>query len=132
MVLGHSFENEEITRRARAVDQGGKTPVAGVSQRAPPDAGRAPHDLTFLLLNRHGICVGCAKIQHERANEPASQLPAPKFNLELGPFYLSGNGVYDASNECNWVNNGKGDWNIKFDNSGEDLKGSLANPPCPF
>merc|ERR1712037_344230 len=40
---------------------------------------------------------------------PASQLAAPKFNLKLGPFYLSGNGVYDDSNECNWVNNGKGD-----------------------
>ena len=63
---------------------------------------------------------------------PASQLPAPKFNLKLGPFYLSGNEVYTESNECNLVNNGKGDWNIKFDNSGEDLKGSLANPPCPF
>ena len=63
---------------------------------------------------------------------PASQLPAPKFNLELGPFYLSGNEVYTESNECNLVNNGKGDWKIKFDNSGEDLKGSLANPPCPF
>ncbi len=63
---------------------------------------------------------------------PASQLAAPKFNLKLGPFYLSGNGVYDASNECNWVNNGKGDWNIKFDNSGEDLKGALANPACPY
>ena len=63
---------------------------------------------------------------------PASQLPAPKFNLKLGPFYLSGNGVYDASNECNWVNNGKGDWNIEFDNTGEDLKGALANPACPY
>ena len=63
---------------------------------------------------------------------PASQLPAPKFNLKLGPFYLSGNEVYTESKECNLVNNGKGDWNIKFDNSGEDLKGSLANPPCPF
>ena len=63
---------------------------------------------------------------------PASQLPAPKFNLKLGPFYLSGNEVYTESNECNLVNNGKGDWKIKFDNSGEDLKGSLANPPCPF
>ena len=63
---------------------------------------------------------------------PASQLPAPKFNLKLGPFYLSGNGVYDDSNECNWVNNGKGDWNIEFDNTGEDLKGALANPACPY
>ena len=61
-----------------------------------------------------------------------SQLAAPKFNLKLGPFYLSGNGVYDASNECNWVNNGKGDWNIEFDNTGEDLKGALANPACPY
>ena len=67
-----------------------------------------------------------------RFDVPASQLPAPKFNLELGPFYLSGNEVYTDSNECNLVNNGKGDWKIKFDNSGEDLKGSLANPPCPF
>ena len=43
-----------------------------------------------------------------------------------------GNGVYDDSNECNWVNNGKGDWNIEFDNTGEDLKGALANPACPY
>ena len=63
---------------------------------------------------------------------PASQLAAPKFNLKLGPFYLSGNGVYDDSNECNWVNNGKGDWNIEFDNTGEDLKAALANPACPY
>ena len=40
--------------------------------------------------------------------------------------------VYDDSNECNWVNNGKGDWNIEFDNTGEDLKGALANPACPY
>ena len=57
---------------------------------------------------------------------------AAKFDLKLGPFYLSGNGVYDDSNECNWVNNGKGDWNIEFDNTGEDLKGALANPACPY
>jgi hypothetical protein len=162
------------------VDQGGKTPVAGVSQRAPPDAGRAPHDLAFLLLNRHGIwhdpnhrerapCVA-AQVKDvvvaglgsdengeqiiqlnrlysimadsyetyqyvcgapETSYVPASQLAAPKFNLKLGPFYLSGNGVYDDSNECNWVNNGKGDWNIEFDNTGEDLK-ALANPACPY
>ena len=40
--------------------------------------------------------------------------------------------VYTESNECNLVNNGKGDWKIKFDNSGEDLKGALANPACPY
>ena len=90
------------------------------SKRAPRDATRR-HRITLTAIGFDSYTY-----------VPASQLPAPKFNLELGPFYLSGNEVYTESNECNLVNNGKGDWKIKFDNSGEDLKGSLANPPCPF
>ena len=91
-----------------------------------------------LILGQHGTrrrvvdIIAKPRVRPELTGVPASEIAAPKFNLELGPFYLSGNEVYTESNECNLVNNGKGDWKIKFDNSGEDLKGSLANPPCPF
>ena len=41
-------------------------------------------------------------------------LPAPKFDVTLQDFYLSGNGYAAPSEECNYVHNGKGDWKIKL------------------
>ena len=43
---------------------------------------------------------------------------------------MSGNAAYAPSEECNYVNKGKGNWKIKL--VGDELKDSFdKNNPCP-
>ena len=57
-------------------------------------------------------------------------LPAPKFDVTLRDWYMSGNGYAAWSEECNKVHNFQGEWNIQL--HGDELRKSYRDDkPCP-
>ena len=64
------------------------------------------------------------------SSDDLDNLPAPTFDITLQDWYMSGNAAYAPSEECNYVNKGKGNWKIKL--VGDELKDSFdKNNPCP-